>query len=93
MVDRIMAGAAPEEVLAVATVAHVLRSEHHQIGSLVAKHAELYQQMKTAPVADIPKLALERYGRSNLPLEEVPHVVDPQNHLGLDSAPKVASRE
>ncbi len=85
MVDRMLAGDDPTAVLSAAVVAHVLRSEHQQIGPLVTVHAQLYAEMKVADLGDLYALALRRYTDSGLGLATVPHVIDPSNELNSDN--------
>lgn len=72
LVDRMLAGDSPEEVLRVAMVAHVLREEHFRIGSLTGSHRRLYDEMLTAPLEDLPRMARRRYRASGLSLRRIP---------------------
>lgn len=78
-------GNKPAAVFRAAVVAHVLASEHAAIGPLVTRHAELYKQMQTAPLRDLPLLARRRYEDTGLELVEVPTVVDSGGELGVDT--------
>lgn len=71
MVDRMMSGDEPAAVLEVSVVAHVLAVEHSSIGPLVKRHADLYERMKVAPLAELPELALERYRATGLELVSI----------------------
>ncbi len=71
----------PADGLAAAVVAHVLQSEHRDIGLLDTRHRNLYERMKVADLAQLPMLARERYTNSGLELVAVPHVIDPANEL------------
>jgi hypothetical protein len=75
LVDRMIAGEDPRAVLDVAIVAHVLREEHRAIGPLVAKHAQLYDQMLRVDLAELPRLGRRRYTSSKLRLRRVPRLV------------------
>ena len=81
MVDRMLAGDDLTAVLSAAVVAHVLRSEHQQIGPLVTVHAHLYAEMRDSDFDDLYALALRRYTDSGLELAAVPHVIDQSNEL------------
>ena len=56
LIDRMLAGDDPAEVLDVAVVAHVLASEHATNGPLVTNHAMLYSQMLGAELWALPDL-------------------------------------
>lgn len=84
LVDRMIAGDDPTAVLAAAVVAHVLRSEHRQIGPLATVHANLYAEMKAAKLGDLPALALRRYTDRDLELSAVPYVIDISNELSSE---------
>jgi len=78
LVERMLAGDDPDDVLGVAVVAHVLTEEHKAIGTLAKRHARLYEQMRTAPLQDLPTLGRRRYEDSKLQLDTVPRAVIPQ---------------
>ncbi|MET0428104.1 MAG: hypothetical protein ABW026_06355 [Microvirga sp.] len=83
LIDRMVAGDEPDDVLAVAVVTHVLNHEHLRIGPLVTTHAQLYEEMRDAKLSDLPELGRRRYSSCGLVLRKVPLLIAPSR--GLDS--------
>jgi hypothetical protein len=81
LVDRILGGDDPTDVLSVAVTAHVLRDEHKHIGPLVTIHANLYAQMKTAPLEDLYDIAVHRYTDRGLALARILYAIDPSSEI------------
>ena len=84
LVDRMIAGDDPGQVIDAAVVAHVTRVEHQQIGTLVQVHAELYEQMKTAELGSLYGLARRRYTDRGLELAPIPEVIDSSSELDVE---------
>lgn len=84
LVDRMLAGDDPEQVIDAAVVAHVTRMEHQQIGTLVQVHAELYEAMKIAELGSLYRLARRRYTDRGLELAPIPEVIDPSFELDVE---------
>lgn len=84
LVDRMLAGDDPGQVIDAAVVAHVTRVEHQQIGTLVQVHAELYEKMKVAELGSLYRLARRRYTDRGLELAPIPEVIDPSSELDVE---------